>query len=417
MLLLQVLREEGDKCSSCIRDLHLSFRGKTLPRDTNEKLSSVELMTEKCLSVLTDKETEHKRSRNVRYQFQEDVDEIQRWVSESETKIQDRTLEPPHLKTNINEVQSYLTSIQQQLDTLVSNGVIIMECTKSQQEKELIQSTSNNMKDQLRLLQKMLQEKKNAVNDALDAWQRFLQIYSVIKTWHQEKESFVSEPLEFQTLSVAKTKLQEYSTNMKSVKNIIKNLSEMEKELKKVSSVCNSGDLPDKLAEVERLKSELESQMLDNNATLLEMTEEWEQCEKKLLETKSWINKAKDSLESGDNRRRPIRDQLNLREKMLSDMTIQKKRADLALKKLSVHVTGSEMDVQVLGQEIAENLSSLSSDIKEQCKTLELCLSQLEKYQQVLKTLNIVTRILQIVVRILLSFASRFCRVKLSCGV
>merc|ERR1712113_349370 len=145
----------------------------------------------------------------------------------------------------------------------------------------------------------------------------------------------------------------------------------MEKELKKIDAVGSSGDLAEKLSDVERQKSEIESILMEKNATLQEMTEEWDQCEKKLKETKTWISKAHDSLDSLQNKKRPIRDQLNMRDKMLSDITIQRKRAVMALEKLKVHFREeitTEQDIQKLGREITEELDALTENIKEQCR-------------------------------------------------
>merc|ERR1719339_793888 len=103
------------------------------------------------------------------------------------------------------------------------------------------------------------------------------------------------------------------------------------------------------------------------------MTEEWDQCEKKLKEARTWISNAQDSLDSLQNKKRPIRDQLNLRDKMLSDITIQRKRAVMALEKLKVHFREeitTEQDPETWN-EIARDLDLLSESIKEQCKTLE----------------------------------------------
>ena len=42
---------------------------------------------------------------------------------------------------------------------------------------------------------------------------------------------------------------------------------------------------------------------------LQEMTEEWEQCEHKLKESRDWTDKARANLNSLANRNKPIRDQ------------------------------------------------------------------------------------------------------------
>lgn len=318
--------------------------------------------------------------------LQVDVEEVQFWISRSESKIQDRTLEPHILKNNLNDIQSEINGISEQLDKLLTNGKIITEKTDNNQEKELVLSTTNNLSEQISSLKNLIQEKKNAANDAIDAWQRFLQFHSALKTWCDEKDSFLKEPFCFTNLSAAKLKLQDYNTAIKSTKNASKNLMEMEKELKKISSVSSSGDLADKLSDIEKSKSEIESNLMEKNATLLEMTEEWDQCEKKLKETKAWISKGRDNLESLQSKKRPIRDQINMREKMLSDITIQKKRADMALEKLKVHFREeitTEQDIQKFGKEISEDLNALTENIKDQCKTLESCLTQLDQYQQV----------------------------------
>ena len=318
--------------------------------------------------------------------LQVDVEEVQFWVSKSEAKIQDRTLDPHSLKNNLNEIQSEINSISEQLDKVLSNGKIISEKTDNHQEKDLVTSTTSNLSDQIGSLRQLIHDKKNSANDAIEAWQRFLQVHSAMKTWCEEKDAFLEKPFSFTNLSAAKLKVQDYNTTIKSVKNADKNIVEMEKELKKIDSVGCSGDLSDKLSDVERQKSEIESSLMEKNATLQEMTEEWDQCEKKLREAKSWISKASDSLGSLQNKKRPIRDQINLREKMLSDITIQRKRADMALEKLKIHFREeitTEQDIQQLGGEIREELDALTNTVKEQVGTLEACLTQLDQYQQV----------------------------------
>ena len=48
----------------------MSDLNQTLPPDTGDKLANVELMAEKTLTDLEDKESEHKTAKNVRYEFQ-----------------------------------------------------------------------------------------------------------------------------------------------------------------------------------------------------------------------------------------------------------------------------------------------------------------------------------------------------------
>jgi nesprin-1 len=122
------------------------------------------------------------------------------------------------------------------------------------------------------------------------------------------------------------------------------------------------------------------------SALLQEMTEEWEQCEKKLKDVKAWLEKARQTLESPLNKKRPLRDQLSLREKMVGDITIQKTKINMSIEKLQVHfrsgVTGSP-DVVQSSAELVKQLDALLVEINEQSQTLEAAVLQLDQLQQV----------------------------------
>lgn len=72
------------------------------------------------------------------------------------------------------------------------------------------------------------------------------------------------------------------------------------------------------------------------NALLHEACEEWEQFERKLKEVKTFIEKSKTTIESTSNKKRTLREQHDLREKMLADITIQRKKITLSTEKLQV---------------------------------------------------------------------------------
>ena len=126
---------------------------------------------------------------------------------------------------------------------------------------------------------------------------------------------------------------------------------------------------------------------------LQELTEEWEQCEHKLKETQSWAEKSRLNLTSSQSRKqRPIRDQLSSCEKTSAEVSVQKTKATMAVEKLKVHFDrlstsddgqGQIRDVHVLEQKIQTDLATLFDEIKSQMASLEVCLAQLDQYQQV----------------------------------
>lgn len=110
----------------------------------------------------------------------------------------------------------------------------------------------------------------------------------------------------------------------------------MAKELEYIGSVTSVGDLPHKMEEAEEAKTEVEALILERNSLLQETTEEWEQCEKKMKDVRSWIEKTTTALDSQQNKKKPLRDQHALREKLLSDVHIQKTKISLSVEKLQV---------------------------------------------------------------------------------
>lgn len=146
---------------------------------------------------------------------------------------------------------------------------------------------------------------------------------------------------------------------VKSIKPIVKNLSEMDKELDSITQVTTVGDLRSKLIEAEEAKVEVEAVLLERvicgkgkhllrqshstlnlfqNALLQETAEEWEQCEKKLKDVRTWIEKTKTVIESPQQKKKPLRDQLGLCEKYLADSSIQKTKIQMSIEKLQVIV-------------------------------------------------------------------------------
>lgn len=258
--------------------------------------------------------------------------------------------------------------------------------------QELILSTIANLSDQIAQLRDLIETRKNWVNDAIDAWNRFIAHHANVTKWCEEKTALTSAPLAFVRLGEAKLRAQEYANALKSLKNVVgKSLTEMSRDLAKIRSMGSCGELADMWTAVEKAKNDAESELTEKNALLLELTEEWEQCERKLKETQAWTSKAKESIDALQSKKRSIKDQLALREKIFSDIAVQRKRAIMALEKLRVHFpkgdreqVGDSQEVEVLGKEIQQELGALEKDIRAQIANLEKCLDQLDNLNQVI---------------------------------
>lgn len=198
--------------SSNLKDKYINSQ-ELVPSDIVQDLNQLELLAESISSAMEEKDREFKKARTVRTDYVNDVEEIQAWIKDAELKVRDRTTEPQLLNENLQQVQSELVNINDKLEKLSRNGKMIIEKTRDSNEKEMIQSTINDLTDQLAQVKSWLDERRQQVGETLDAWQRFLSLYQTVLLWVQEKKIFLQEPLYLSTLQEAKQKLHDYSVS------------------------------------------------------------------------------------------------------------------------------------------------------------------------------------------------------------
>lgn len=173
---------------------------------------------------------------------------------------------------------------------------------------------------------------------------------------------------------------------VKDCKWATKQVSDMTSELSKIGQVSNVNPLNEKQTEIEQEKSEVESKLKEVMALLQEMAEEWEQCERKSKDVATWIERTQQTLNNPQNKKRPLRDQLTAREKVLADITIQRTKLVMSMEKLQVHFRDrmcAEAKVAHENERLQGRLNELLTSVKEDCRTLEACVHQMDAYQQV----------------------------------
>ncbi|XP_063222936.1 muscle-specific protein 300 kDa isoform X4 [Bacillus rossius redtenbacheri] len=394
---LQAVKCEAEDCVSKAKTLTSETREwyinlqQLVPTDIAQQLSSLELLWEAVSGAMEEKDREMKRARTVRTEYTRDVEQVQSWLQQAQTRVQDRLLEPRQMKECLAQVQSEIGEVSDKLERVRKNGEVLLENSRDENEKQLVQRTVANLTDELQKVRSWLDDKKQQVADCLDSWERFMSLYQAVKSWVDDKQTFLLEPLQLSSLTQTRQRLHDYSVAVKSCKQVSKSLSDMSKELERLAQLTSVGDLPDKLEEAEEAKGEVESRLNERNSLLQETSEEWEQCEKKMKDVRAWLEKSRQALESPQNKKRPLRDQLALREKMLSDVAVQKTKISMSVEKLQVHFrsgVGGDTKVTESAAEILKELDQLCDVVKEQTSGLETCLAQLDQYQQEIQQLR-----------------------------
>lgn len=234
-----------------------------VPSDVAQELNALEQIAERLAAAMETKNRDHKRAKTVRSEYLRGVDSVQQWLQQAELRIQDRSAAPLQLKETLNRIQQDLAGVQEQLDGVKSNGQQIIERTRSDEEKALVRQTIDQLQQQLGQVVAWLDEKRHQVGDTLDAWTRFMNLYQIVMQWAREKRAFVAAPLQITTLLEAKQHQQVYGQAVKSIKPIVANLSEMNRELDAITQVTQVGDLRAKLLEAEEAKAEVERELLE----------------------------------------------------------------------------------------------------------------------------------------------------------
>lgn len=370
---------------------HYIAEGRSLPQEIGTQLTTLELEAESAVAKMEDEHQEAKRARTIRFEYNRDVESVQAWIQSAEAKVQDKSVEPHTLKEFLQEIHCEIGSVTDQLERLTRHGHMICQRTSNQNERELVSNTIASLTEQLQQVRNWLEDKKAQVGDSLESWQMFIQLYNALRSWVERQRNFLSDPLKFATLPEARGKLQEYAAAVKDCKWANKHVMEMTSELAKIGQVSNVGPLTDKQAEIEQEKSDVESSLKEVMALLQEMAEEWEQCERKSKDVAGWIEKTRQSLDNPQNKKRSLRDQLASREKVLADVTIQKTKLVMAMEKLQVHFRDrmcAEAQVSHENEQLQMRLEELQGTVKEDCKTLEACVHQMDAYQQEIQRLR-----------------------------
>ncbi|GLH12192.1 Nesprin-1, partial [Gryllus bimaculatus] len=372
------------------KEQYTSYQQST-PSDIVQEMSTLELLAETVSNAMDEKERQINRVHSLRSDYNKDTAEVSEWLPLAESRVKDRSVEPQIMKDSLSQIQSELCAIGEKLERLTRNGNLILEKTQNEGERNLIQNTISSLTEQYSQIKSLLDERKQQVGNALDAWQNFEALYNTVQAWVAEKQTFLAEPFQLSSLTQARQRLQEYTSAVKSCKVATKQVQDMTKALELIGQVASLGDLSEKLDEVTEAKGDVESQLLERNALLQETSEEWEQCEKKMKDVKSWIEKSRQSLDSPLYKKKPLRDQLTMREKMIGDMAIQKKKITISVEKLKVHFrsgVGGDTKVTEATEEILQELDQLLRSVKEQSVQLEACLAQLDQYQQEIQQLR-----------------------------
>lgn len=192
------------------QDKYLKLQG-FVPVDIAQELKSLELAAESMQSAMTDREREYKRARTVRTEYFSNVEYIQTWLTQAELRLQDRTQDSQQLKDMINDIQKELTTVFEKLDTVKQCAIVIIDKSRSDDEKRMVQNTVDQLVKHVEKFRDDLDEKKHLTNNSLDACTRFMKLYATVMKWATDKREFIEATLNVTTVTECRQKMNDYA--------------------------------------------------------------------------------------------------------------------------------------------------------------------------------------------------------------
>ncbi|CAD0200071.1 unnamed protein product [Chrysodeixis includens] len=337
---------------------------------------------------MEEKEREWKRARTARSEYATDVEDVQAWVRAAELTARDRTLAPEAYRERLVATRAEVPNVADRVERLTRNAKAIVEGSRDAGERQLVQSTVTALSEQFSAVCSELEARQAAVEDACDAVARFLTLLEKVLLWVETQRAFLARPLPLADLQEAQQKQTEYGNALKSCKQQAKNLADMAKEIEAIERVTSPGDLPSRLEAAENATVDVEKRLAKTNGLLQELAEEWERCERKLKDVGHWLEATSRTLEAPQNAKKPLRDRLALREKLINDISTQKTKISYAVEKLNVHFGPDGVAAQSLGpagveaaaRSLGAALDALAQQTGAQAAQLARALAQVDAY-------------------------------------
>ncbi|KAH7972889.1 hypothetical protein HPB52_018496 [Rhipicephalus sanguineus] len=317
-----------------------SERRQGVPEVVEQALASVELLSENVMAALEGKEREFKKARTARADYCEGSKALAAWLQKAQGILQRKGDSPEVTKENLVALNAEVPGVRRDAERrVVQSGNLVVECLGDTEQAKSVRATITSLTDQLQQVESWIRERLSEVEDALEAWARFLQLHEAHKTWLDMKELAVAKRQPLNTLAVARQCLSQCQGQ----------LAEMSSLVQRIGRSCHVGPLLEKLDAAEERQRNLEGRLVQELALLQELVEEWEQCERK---------------------------------KMLADLSSQQTKMAMSLEKLRVHLRGwssyapEENAMVATVQEMSRQLQGLQEKLDSRCQELSACLAQ-----------------------------------------
>lgn len=181
--------------------------------DVTKYLKDLNLKVEKLLDKMDEHGRQFKMAKTIRSEYLLNTEKVNCWIRDTEDKLECHYTEPLEFKVSIHNSCRERPAVEEWMSTADKNGHSIIESTKDEREKQNIRQNLDETADRLRQVFALLDEQKLIIDNVVDAWTKFMELYQIIINWATEKKIFVGQELKINNQQEAQIKLNEYSVS------------------------------------------------------------------------------------------------------------------------------------------------------------------------------------------------------------
>lgn len=182
------------------------------PEITNQ-LKELELKVEKLLDTMEEHNRAFKMAKTVRSDYLYNTEKVHCWINDTEEKLKSHYTEPLEFKVSIHNSCQERPSVTEWFDTASKSGFSIIQSSHDERESLNIRQNLEQTRERLNQVFALLDEQKAIIDNVVDAWSKFMELYQVIINWATEKKIFVGQELKINNQQEAQVKLTEYSVS------------------------------------------------------------------------------------------------------------------------------------------------------------------------------------------------------------
>lgn len=182
--------------------------------EVSQILKDLELKAERLFDTMEEYNRAFKLAKTIRSEYLLNTEKVSYWINDTEEKLKSHYTEPLEYKVSIHNCCQERPTVSEWFDIARKNGIDILQSTHDDQEAQAIRQNLDHIQERLGHVYGLLDEQKTIIDNVVDAWCKFMELYQIIINWAAEKKIFVSQELKIHNQQEAQTKLSEYSVRL-----------------------------------------------------------------------------------------------------------------------------------------------------------------------------------------------------------